>query len=49
MVPAQHCASGRKFFPALPICPSCLEQCRERRDVTPAGTVHSFASFHRGF
>jgi len=47
---AQQCAScGSWIFPALPICPSCLEQALEWRDVTPAGTVHSFAIYHRAF
>lgn len=47
---AQHCTScGAWHFPALPICPGCLEQSLEWRDVAKSGTVHSFAVYHRAF
>lgn len=47
---AQHCTScGSWNFPALPVCPGCLEQTLEWADVAQEGTVHSFAVYHRAF
>jgi uncharacterized protein len=47
---AQQCtACGAWNFPALPICPACLEQALEWRDVTPRGKVFSHATYHRAF
>ena len=47
---AQQCtACSAWHFPALPICPACLEQSLVWRDVTPQGRVWSFAVYHRAF
>ena len=47
---AQHCTScGAWNFPALPICPGCLEQTLQWDDVPQEGTVWSFATYHRAF
>jgi uncharacterized protein len=47
---AQKCTScGALRFPALPICPSCLERGSEWVPVSSLGTVWSFAIYHRAF
>lgn len=47
---AQKCTScGALRFPALPICPTCLELGFEWVDVAPTGTIWSFVVYHRAF
>lgn len=47
---AQRCtACGELRFPALPICPACLDTGFEWADVSNDGTVWSFAIYHRAF
>lgn len=47
---AQRCSSCSVLrFPALPICPTCLEQGADWVDVAETGTVWSFVVYHRAF
>jgi uncharacterized protein len=47
---AQRCTSCSTLrFPALPICPTCLELGSEWVDVSPTGTIWSFVVYHRAF
>jgi uncharacterized OB-fold protein len=47
---AQHCTNCNAWnFPALPICPACLEQALEWTEVMPRGTIWSYAVYHRAF
>jgi len=47
---AQACVSCNSLrFPALPICPKCLETDSKWIPVSGEGTVWSFAIYHRAF
>mgnify|MGYP001069443175 FL=1 len=47
---AQQCTSCRSYrYPALEICPTCLETGSEWVDVAQDGTIWSFATYHRAF
>jgi len=47
---AQRCtACEGLLFPALPICPTCLERGLEWVDVSPTGTIWSYVVYHRAF
>jgi len=47
---AQQCTSCKSYrYPALEICPTCLEQGAEWVDVSQEGTIWSFATYHRAF
>jgi len=47
---AQRCtACGDLRFPALPICPTCLEMGTEWVDVAADGTIWSYVVYHRAF
>jgi uncharacterized protein len=47
--PFWQAAKQRWQYPALPVCASCLEQTLRWEDVTPRGTIWSFATYHRAF
>jgi uncharacterized OB-fold protein len=47
---AQKCVScGTLRFPALPICPECLELGFDWVPVSTRGTIWSYAIYHRSF
>lgn len=47
---AQQCLNCSALrFPALPICPTCLEIPSDWVDVSSTGTIWSFAVYHRAF
>jgi len=47
---AQQCTACKSYrFPALEICPFCLEQGADWADVSQEGTIWSFAIYHRAF
>ena len=47
---AQQCTSCKSLrYPALEICPECLEMGSEWVDVSTEGTIWSFATYHRAF
>jgi uncharacterized OB-fold protein len=47
---AQRCVScGDLRFPALPICPTCLDLETEWVDVSQTGTIWSYVVYHRAF
>lgn len=47
---AQKCTNCEALrFPALPICPTCLELGFEWVDVSPTGTIWSYVVYHRAF
>lgn len=47
---AQRCtACATLRFPAVPICGACLDEGSEWVGVTPAGSIWSYAIYHRAF
>ena len=42
-----HCGVYR--FPALPICPTCLEEGADWVDISTTGTIWSYVVYHRAF
>jgi uncharacterized OB-fold protein len=47
---AQKCAAcGALRFPALPICPECLQVGSDWVPVSPRGKIWSYAVYHRAF
>jgi uncharacterized protein len=47
---AQRCTGCSTLrFPALPICPACLERGVQWVDVSTEGMIWSFATYHRAF
>jgi uncharacterized OB-fold protein len=47
---AQQCTACHSYrFPALEICPTCLEQGARWADVSQEGVIWSFARYHRAF
>ena len=47
---AQQCTACRTYrFPALPICPECQAVGFDWVEVSPQGTIWSYAVYHRAF
>ena len=46
----QVCSNcGHAHFPASPVCPECLGDVQDWQPVSGAGTLESWAEFHRAY